>query len=230
MAWRHHGHYRLIPREDGATLERGVFAPWGWDPWVPKGAQAAWSAVPWSLGDDAPPLQGELGDLADVFADLLTMRVEATLGDSKQLAGASTQVEVFAAWYFAEFGQEPEPTARARTLVQTGIETRRSKEEAHALAAEAEEEARRLAIIALEEVASDRERTLARVRAHNAARRSLLIRVEDFLAGLSPAGEGSIQEELDRAAIETFVHTMDTRLQGTVEVDSPTESAAEAGD
>ena len=87
-AWSHHHDYRLAPHESGATLERGVFAPWGWDEWVPEGGESAWIPVPWSLGDDAPPLEGELGDLADVFADLLTEQAEV-LGDPEAVSESS---------------------------------------------------------------------------------------------------------------------------------------------
>jgi len=223
-AWRHHDEYRLMPREAGATLERGVFAPWGWDPWTPNGAAAAWSPVPWALGDDAPPLEGDLGDLADVFADLLTQRVEASLGDPAALDPASAQVEAFAAWYGAEFGEEPEPILRARALQQAAVDQAKSEAEAVEAAAEAEEEARRLAILAQEAVATERERAVAGQRAHNAARRSLLLRVEDFLAGLPPAGEGSPQQEADRAAIETFVRTMDTPVPSAPPAPTPGET------
>ncbi|GEM_PF-3058149 len=211
-AWRHHDEYRLMPREAGATLERGVFAPWGWDPWTPAGGDEAWAPVPWSLGDDAPPLEGEIGDLADVFADLLTQRVEASLGDPAALEPAAAQLETFAAWYSAEFGQDPEPAARARALLKSSDERARSEAEAAAVAEEAEETARRLAILAEEAAADEREREVAVLRAHNAARRSLLLRVEEFLAGLPAPGAGSAQQEADRAAIEDFVHTMDTPL------------------
>ena len=212
FAWRHHDDYRLIPRDGGASLERGVFAPWGWDAWTPEASGAAWASVPWALGDDAPPLEGELGDLADVFADLLTEQVEASLGDPAALAAATTQLEAFAAWYSSEFGHDPEPAARARALLQAGVETQRSHEEAARAAEEAEAEARKQAVLADEAAATEAERELARVRAHSASRRSLLIRVEEFLDGLPPAGEGTLQEEADRAALETFVRTMDTPL------------------
>lgn len=212
FAWRHHDEYRLIPHEQGATLERGVFAPWGWDAWTPEGGAEAWAPVPWSLGEDAPGLEGELGDLADVFADLLTQRVEAVLGDDDAVAVASARVESFAAWYATKFGQEPEPTARARTLLKASVDQARSAAETEAAAVAASDEAQRQEILSQEVAATEREREVARVRSHNAGRRSLLLRVEEFLAGLPPAGQGSPQEEADRVSIEIFVHAMDTPL------------------
>ncbi len=218
VATIHHGKYRLVRLDDGAaSLERGRFAPRGWEAFAPDGGIEAWSGVQWHASAPEPPLHGELRDLAETWLGMIRAgAADISEGDFEALEQAESKEYAFEAWYQARYSATP-PAVGSIGEVRASWALARAEAEAEAEAqAQAEEEARVRAAEAAEALArahadaADPDEALTRARSYSAQRRALLGEVERLLRELPPAGAGSPEEERDRAALETLVRQMDT--------------------
>ncbi len=221
----HHGKYRLVRLDDGsAVLERGRFAPRGWEAAVPDGAVDVWTAIAWSESAPEPPLRGELRDLSETWVGMV--RAEAAAlpeGDLEALDALGVREQSFEAWYRARWGEDPPGVGAVPAI-------RASWAEAEQAAEAAAVEVERLAAIRAEEAAAAAaalaqaqfhaadpvgaaDDALDRARTYSSDRRALLRQAEELMARLPAPGTGSPEDERDRAALEGFVQRMDTPVR-----------------
>jgi len=223
----HHGQYRLVLLEDGgAQLERGRFAPWGWESEIPDGALEAWAPVRWPAESVEAPLDGELRGLAETFLGFVRRQGREAAVGSEQLGRLEEQERELEVWYRERFSGDEPPAAGS-------LAERRAELEAGARAAEAEAEERRrqeeeevaaeAAASAAAELAEAQRRArdagavaeeeLRRARSFQAARRAVLRDAELLLEELQSEAEPSLERDRDRAALEAFIESMDTPVQ-----------------
>lgn len=220
----HHSQYRIVKQEDGtALLERGRFAPRGWESSAPDGAVEAWTAIPWA--SSAPsPLRGELRDLAETWLGMI--RAEAASlseGDLETLDALGAREQSFEAWYRSRWSEDPPavgavPAIRASWAEAELAAERAAAEEARLGADRAAEASAAAAAFARAQLdAADpigaTSEALDRARTYAATRRALLREAEELLSRLPRSGTGSPEEERDRDAITSFVRRMDTPVR-----------------
>jgi hypothetical protein len=221
----HHGKYRLVRLDDGtAVLERGRFAPRGWEVHVPDGAVEAWTAIAWSESAPEPPLKGEVRDLSETWLGMIRAHAAALPeGQLERLDELGLREQSFEAWYRSRWGEDP-PDAGAVPRIRATWADAMQEAEAAAEEAAREDEVRLAAAAAAAEAlaraqmqAADPEGTareaLEDARTWSADRRALLRQAEGLLDRLPPAGEGTPEQDRDRAAIEGLVRRMDTPVR-----------------
>jgi len=224
----HHGNYRLVATEDAsdAVLERGRFAPWGWEAFIPDGAVDAWTPIKWPVDGVEPPLEGELQQLTDTYLGFIRSEANARQADADVLLRLDQQEQALEAWYRTRWSGDDPPSSGAVGQLRASLdaearaaeeaeterlrlareqESQEAAETAAAAAAELAEAQRRAA-----ETEADFEIRMAAARSFAADRRRFLIEAEEMLSRLPAAGSGTADQERDLAAIEAFVTAMDT--------------------
>jgi len=218
----HHGEYRLVRLDDGtALLERGRFAPRGWEAAVPGGAVEAWAPIAWSGRAPAPPLRGELRDLAETWLGMIRDDAASLAdGDLAALDVLGEREQSFEAWYRTRWGEAPPevgavPAIRASwAAAELAAEVAAAEQARIAEVRTAEAAAAAAALARAQHDAADptgaASEALERARTYSAERRALLREAEELLARLPPPSTGSAEEQRDREALEGFVRRMDT--------------------
>jgi hypothetical protein len=135
----HHGKFRLVLVEDESTalLQRGRFAPWGWEAFIPEGELDAWAPVAWPTETVEAPLKGELRVLAEDFLAFIRARAAEVREDQDLLGPLEAQEAAFEAWYQERWDEEPPQTGSIASLRSEARTAREAEEEQARLEQEA---------------------------------------------------------------------------------------------
>jgi hypothetical protein len=213
------GKYQLVLDEQGAALlQRGRFAPGGWNSFVPDGALDAWAPVAWPDQTVEAPLEGELVDLADTYLGFLRAKAAQHIEDDVVLDAMVAQERKLEAWYASRWDAASVPQAGEVKALRAARDSAREQAAAAVAAAvaAAAESARQAK---LKSEAEEQARLEAELRASSqdrarnyAARRRFLIREAEVLLEGLPQDSGPEQAR-DRQAIERFIDSMNTAVE-----------------
>ncbi len=108
--------YRIVQADGQATVVKGFFLPWGYDAFVPLGAEAAFNPIPWVEPPPELVLRGNLKSVSDTYYHLLYLASADVRGDQGLYLERNTQAGAFESWYKDRFGGTPDATDKMSDL------------------------------------------------------------------------------------------------------------------
>jgi hypothetical protein len=99
--------FRIVEEEGQATVVKGYFLPWGFEAFVPIGAEAAFNPIPWLDPPKGAVLRGNLKSVSQTYYQLLYFAAAEVRDDDGLFLDRDMQAAAFESWFKEKFAGTP---------------------------------------------------------------------------------------------------------------------------